>query len=192
MRELRVVRGLAGLEAHVLEQQDLAVLEPLRKLLHALSHDRRRERHRGVRELAQTRRHGCQRELLDALALRASEVRDEHQARAARAQLLDRRQGGANARVVGDLRRPSLRVLERDVEVHAHEHPPARDVEVVDASHRIFWIRSTRRFEYPHSLSYQATTFTIVPSMTAVSLPSTIEENGERTMSVETISSSVY
>jgi len=40
-------------------------------------------------------------------------------------------------------------------------------------------------------LSYQATVFTSVPSMTAVRPPSTIEENGSVAMSLETIGSSV-
>ena len=47
--------------------------------------------------------------------------------------------------------------------------------------------RSTSRLEYPHSLSYHAITFAIVPSITAVSFASTIDENGEWMMSVETI-----
>ena len=41
-------------------------------------------------------------------------------------------------------------------------------------------------------MSYHATILAIVPSITDVSLESTIEENGEETMSVETIGSSVY
>ena len=47
------------------------------------------------------------------------------------------------------------------------------------------------RFEKPHSLSYQLTVFTSVPSMTVVSGPSTIEEYVLPTMSEETIGSSV-
>ena len=51
--------------------------------------------------------------------------------------------------------------------------------------------RSTSRLEYPHSLSYQATTLTSVPSITLVSPESKIDENGEPTMSLETIGSAV-
>jgi len=51
--------------------------------------------------------------------------------------------------------------------------------------------RSTSRFEYPHSLSYQATTFTWVASMTAVRPASKIDENGDLTMSDETSGSSL-
>ena len=51
--------------------------------------------------------------------------------------------------------------------------------------------RSTSRFEYPHSLSYQATTLTCVPSTTAVRPASKIAEYGDLTMSEETSGSSL-
>ena len=51
--------------------------------------------------------------------------------------------------------------------------------------------RSTRRLEYPHSLSYQAMTFTWVSSITLVSPASKIDEYADPTMSLETIGSSV-
>src|SRR5215211_6474474 len=51
--------------------------------------------------------------------------------------------------------------------------------------------RSTRRDEYPHSLSYQPKTFTIVPEAIVSSL-SKMQEYVEPTMSCETIGSSVY
>ena len=41
---------------------------------------------------------------------------------------------------------------------------------------RTRWARSTRRLEYPHSLSYQQTTLTWVPSTTVVSPESKIDE----------------
>ena len=52
-------------------------------------------------------------------------------------------------------------------------------------------LMTTIRLEYPHSLSYQLTALTSVPSITAVSPPSTIDEKALPTMSVETIGSSV-
>ena len=54
----------------------------------------------------------------------------------------------------------------------------------------MYWIRSTNLFEYPHSLSYQPTTFAVVP-ITFVSPASKIHELGSVTMSAETIGSSV-
>jgi hypothetical protein len=57
-------------------------------------------------------------------------VRRQQQARAARAQLLDRRQRGADARVVGD-----ARTFEGHVEVDPDEDALALDVELVERSH---------------------------------------------------------
>ena len=50
---------------------------------------------------------------------------------------------------------------------------------------------STTRFEKPHSLSYQATTFTLRPS-TRVSAESKIDDAGSPVMSEETSASSEY
>lgn len=50
---------------------------------------------------------------------------------------------------------------------------------------------STMRLEKPHSLSYQLTTRTSLPSITAVSRLSTVDEAGVCTMSAETIGSAV-
>src|SRR5206468_12847205 len=49
--------------------------------------------------------------------------------------------------------------------------------------------RSTRRFEYPHSLSYQPMTFTRLP-MVMVERESKTQENSEPTTSLETMGSS--
>jgi hypothetical protein len=71
-------------------------------------------------------------------------VRREHERGAALAQPLDRRQRCADARVVGD---PPL-LVERDVEVHAHEHAlAALELEVLERPHRTFCTTSTMRFE---------------------------------------------
>ena len=51
---------------------------------------------------------------------------------------------------------------------------------------------STIRFEKPHSLSYQLTTRTSLPSSTAVSRLSTVDDAGVWTMSMETSGSSEY
>jgi len=42
--------------------------------------------------------------------------------------VLDRRHGGPDPRIIGD-----LAALERDVEVHPHQHPFALDVDIVDS-----------------------------------------------------------
>ena len=106
------------------------------------------------------------------------------------AQRDDRRQRRADARVVRD--RP---VVQRHVEVDAAEHPAAGDLQRIQAAregagHRYLVIRSTSRFEKPHSLSYQEMTFAWRPCA-IVSFESKIDEYGLPTMSCETISSSV-
>ena len=47
------------------------------------------------------------------------------------------------------------------------------------------------RFEKPHSLSYQAQTLTVVPSMTFVMVASYTEERGSWLKSIETSGASV-
>jgi len=54
-------------------------------------------------------------------------VGHEDEPAAAAEDVPDRREGGADARVVGD-----LAPLQRDVEIHPHQHPFALYVEVVD------------------------------------------------------------
>ena len=79
------------------------------------------------------------------LALRPAEVRaDADPGRAALEQQLERRQRGADPRVVGD-----LAVLERDVQVGSDEHRLSGDVGVADRARGFAQsslpIRSTRR-----------------------------------------------
>ena len=50
---------------------------------------------------------------------------------------------------------------------------------------------SSMRLEKPHSLSYQAQTFTSVPSMTLVSVASKIEECGSWLKSIDTSGASL-
>src|SRR3990170_412277 len=108
---------------------------------------------------------------------------------------MDRRQGGGDPRVVGH---PA--VLQRDVEVHAHEDPPPGQVaEVLDGPEprhaqrfeATSSVSSTSRFEKPHSLSYQPITLTMFP-MAIVESASNTHECGSPTMSEETSGSSVY
>ena len=106
-RELRVVARLAGVEARVLEHPDPLVRQKL-----AQPGLDRLHRERGV------------------FALRPAEVRaDDDLGGAAFQQELERRQRGADPGVVGD-----LAVLERHVQVGAHEHALAGDVGVANGA----------------------------------------------------------
>ena len=118
-RQALVVRLFAAEKARVLEQQDLAVCQVVRRL-DALRRCRCSRRTRPCVPAAArraARATGSQRILRLRLALRPAEVRQQDDARAAIEQELDRRQRRADARVVGDV--PV--VVERDVEVDAHE-----------------------------------------------------------------------
>src|SRR4029077_1699084 len=103
------------------------------------------------------------------LAVRPTEVGNQDHARAPFDQVLDGRDRLPDSGIVDD---PA--VVDRDVEIDAHEHPLASDVDVADrglmepaamadvgsqfSRSPMNTVRSTTRQEYPHSLSYQAKT----------------------------------
>src|SRR3984885_4849821 len=102
------------------------------------------------------------------------------------------RECGANARVARD-----RSALDRDVEIFPDEDPLVAQVRIRHPQnfHDTFdhaMVVSSMRFEKPHSLSYQEKTFTSVPSMTFVSVPSKIDEWGSWLKSLDTSGSSVY
>ena len=134
--KLQVVGGLSRLEAHILQEQDLAVSQLFGELARTPTHDLGCERHACTGELTQTLGHRRKRQVGLGPSLRASQVRDEHQTGAAGAQLSDRGQGLHDARVVGH--RPCTLIVcgHRHVEVHSHEYPLAMYVELIDAPHR--------------------------------------------------------
>src|ERR1019366_919136 len=193
-RELGIVARLTGVEADVLEDQYLPFAEPFCERLHLIADDGPGERHVRVGQLAQVLDDGSEREIGLGATLGAPEVGYQHEPRTLCAQLLDRGERRRHPRVVGDLTATIGVRVQGHVEVDSHQHALAAHVQIVKASHRqsTLWTRSTSRVEERHSLSYQATTLSIVPSRTAVNCESTIDENGEETMSLETIGSSVY
>ena len=149
----RVVLGLPGLEADVLQQQHFAGPEAPRHRLDVAADHRRRLLDRDAEQLGQPLADRAHRERGVGLALRPAEVGDEDQGRAPLAQQLDRRQRRPDSRVVGD---PA--VLQRDVEVDPDEHAPAGDLSVADAclgeahrpgerAQRTLPASSTQRFE---------------------------------------------
>jgi len=126
-RERRVVLLLLRMEAQVLQQQHLAVAEPPKRVLRPGAKRVAGHGNGLAKELAQPRAHGSEPEAVADLAVRTAEVAREDDARALRLKVADRRDRGADARVVGD-----LAVLERDVEVDAEEDALARGVQVAD------------------------------------------------------------
>ena len=118
---------LLDVEAEVLEEGDLARLQGRAGLLDLGADAVVQERHRLAEELRELLRHRLQGVLRDLLPVRAAQVAHEHQARALAEHVLDGGQRGAQALVV-----LHLAVLDRHVEVHAHDHALAREVEVLD------------------------------------------------------------
>src|SRR3569832_1961471 len=116
---------LALVEAHVLEHHDFTVrdVDAVEIILH--------HAHRLAQQLRQML---CDR--LDGILLAvhalfwATQMRHHHHARAGLDRALDGRQGRADARIVGD-----LAVLERHVEVFAHQHALVGEVEHEQIDH---------------------------------------------------------
>ena len=145
---LGVVLRLAGIEAGVLEDTNAIVRQ----------------------QLPETCGDGCDLELgigpLGAAEMRA----DDDLSSAGVEQVAQCQERSLDTRVVRD-----AAVLERDVEIGADENAPARNVRSTDGTGRVdqgrsFPIRSTSRHEYPHSLSYQPNTLTVLPCTIVSSL----------------------
>jgi hypothetical protein len=117
-----LVALLAGVEAEVLEQEDLAIAQLCHGLLGRRAYAVVGERDATPEQLREPGRHGAQREGLDALSLRSSEVRSEDHPGAGRRQAAEAGQAGADAAVVAH-----DATVERDVQVGAHEHATPTD-----------------------------------------------------------------
>ena len=128
-REVRVVRFFLRVEAEVLEQGHAARPglrdRPLRRLSHAV----RGAAHGAAEQLRQPRRDRPQAELRPWPSPRPAEVRGEHERCAPLQGVPQRRQRRPHAGVVGH-----RAVGQRHVEVDAHQHAPAGEVEVADGA----------------------------------------------------------
>ena len=125
--EGRVVRLLLGVEAQVLEHQDLARAEALDRVLRPDPERVAGDRHVAAQELGQPLPDRPQAQAVLDLAVRTAEVAGQDDRGAALQQGVDGRDGGPDPRVVGD-----LAVRQRDVEVDADEDAFAGDVDVAD------------------------------------------------------------
>ena len=120
--QLGIVLGLRRLVTDVLEHHDLGVGQLV---------EARCQRDVDPEKLAQALGRRLQRQL-GLVVLRPPEMSGQDQlAGAARAQLLERRERGADADVVGD----PLPLVQRDVEVDADEDALAIGIEVVKRAH---------------------------------------------------------
>ena len=123
-REIGIVRLLLGVEAHIFEERDVTRLHRADRSLDIRPDAFGQERHDPAEQLSNASRDRRERELRIG-SLRASEMRDQAERRAAFDERADRRQCRADARVVGDLASG-----ERYVEVDAHEDALSPRVEV--------------------------------------------------------------
>jgi hypothetical protein len=121
--ELAQVRGeaglvglLTGIEPQVLDHHDVAGTEALCAADRTEPRDLGRQLDFGVEQLAQPPRDGRERVSRINLALGASEMRAQHDRRAALAQPQERRKRRGDAQVIVD-----LAVAQRDVEIGAHQ-----------------------------------------------------------------------
>jgi hypothetical protein len=115
-RQALVVRLFAAEEARVLEQDDVRVrvVRRVDRLIGVRAFDE--DDLLARQQLVEAARHGVERVFGLRLSLRPAEVRQQDHARAAIEQRANRRQRGANPRVVGN-----RAAVEGDVEVHAHQ-----------------------------------------------------------------------
>jgi hypothetical protein len=120
---------LLDVEAQVLEQHDRARRELGAGGLHGRADAVVEESDGLAQQLLQLGRDRLQGELGDLLSVRAAEVAGEDDRGALRERVLDRRQRGGDARVVGD---GAGGLVLRDIEVDAHEHALAGETEVAD------------------------------------------------------------
>ena len=132
LRELLAEGGivllLALVEAEVLHDEHLSVLQRGCLGERVVARDVRRERDGLAEHLGQVQGGGAQRELLlEPLPARAAAVAHEHHARTVADELLDGRERRADAGVVG-----YDAVLYGNVEVNAHQHALSPGVELVD------------------------------------------------------------
>jgi hypothetical protein len=127
-RKSSVVPLLLGVEPQVLEQHQAAGRDACRDRFSRGADAVPGERHRPADELRQPGRDGAQAHLGIRLAFRAAQVRRQHDARRAGVErVLDGRQRRTNSRVVAD-----HAVLERDVEIDAHEDARALQRQVTN------------------------------------------------------------
>src|SRR5438105_10163928 len=137
-RKPLVVLLFAAEEAGVLEQKDLAGLEILARLDRFVGIGALNENHRMSAQLLEPFRDRVERVFGVRLSFGTSEMREDHWARSPLEQQLDRRQRSTDARVIGN----TSVVIERNVEVDAHQSAPIPYLGVGEIAYGFFSHRS--------------------------------------------------
>jgi hypothetical protein len=129
--QLRVVLLLARVEAGVLQHEDVARLQRGGGGLDLVAHDGGDELHRPADDLFQLPGHRGHAKLAVFGRLGPPQVRGQDEGRAVVEQIVERRQRGADARVVGDGDGGvGVFAAQRDVEIDPHERFLALDIDV--------------------------------------------------------------
>jgi hypothetical protein len=128
LREGRVVRLFARIEAEVLEEEHLSIGELSHGVVHRRPRDLARELHRSTEERGEPLRHGSQAELRRRFSFGTAEMGGDDEPGPALDEEPQSRERFPDPGVVRD--RP---VLEGHVEVHADEDPPPLHVEAGNA-----------------------------------------------------------
>ena len=124
-REFRIVLFLALMKAKVLENGDVAIRQRLNRRFGGRANGVLAEFHGPPEQVLQRLCDGTKRQLR-INALGPSEMRDHDDLRAAIAQRLEARNHAFETRRIGH-----LAVLDRHVEIGAHDHALSRDVDAV-------------------------------------------------------------
>ena len=209
-----VVAFFPGVEARVLQAQDIARFHRIDRRHGRCADAIVGERHRPLEHVRNRRRQRLQR-LGRIASLRTSEMGEQDHLAALVGDLADGRSDALDAGGVRD-----LAVLDRDVEIDAHQHALAAEVGLIERAEHDYrpgcavstdtiatvtsviagWRQislpiatavSTMRLEKPHSLSYHDITRTSVPSITLVWSMAKIDECGSWLKSLETLGASV-
>ena len=125
--KLLVVGFFFGMEAQVLQQQDLVVSESEHHLLDFFSDAIGGKADRSFQQLVQPLDHRPQAQLRFPLPLGTAQMRGQDDAGALLARVLQGGQGSADARIVSHLSIP-----QGNVEVHPDEQPAAGQLQVAD------------------------------------------------------------
>ena len=126
--EIGIVRFLLGMEANVLEQQDVAVLQFGDRVGGDVADAVAGERDRRAEPLVQFGRHRTQRHGRHGFPVRAAEVREDDRLRAVLLQVAQRAECRFDAGRIAD-----RTVLHRDVEIFTHDDAFAAHVERIES-----------------------------------------------------------
>ncbi len=186
--KLRIILFFTGIKADIFQKEHIPVIKGCYGCLRFFANGRVHLCYRDCQQFFQPPGNGIQTQLFLDSSLGAAQMRNQHQPGSLPAQEIDGGQGSTNPGIIGD-----FPCAHGHVKVNPEQHPLASKFGGLNrfALHSLYLhpldllgcysflatiaTRSTTLAEYPHSLSYQATTFAIL-SITVVDRASTTPE----------------